>query len=74
MPTENIKRLLEEAKKVAKLPDDEVDTINLEMDENVIQFIKDLAKEWKCTENDVVVATILAVCNEKPQKLEDLIK
>ena len=72
MPTENIKRFLEEAKKVTDMPEEETDVINIELEENIIQFIKDLAKEWQCTENDVIVATIMAACNDKPQKLEDL--
>lgn len=71
--TEQIKQYLEEAKRIAELPDEEIDTINLELDEDVLRFIHDLAKEWNCTENDVVVATILAVCNENPEKLSKMI-
>lgn len=74
MPTEDIKRFLEEAKKVSELPEKETDILNLELDADVIPFIKNLAQEWDCTENDVIVAIILAVCNEKPQKIAEMIK
>lgn len=72
MQTETIKKYLEEAKKIAALPDEEVETINLELDEDVIRFIHDLAQEWNCTENDIVVAAIMAACHEDPKKIASL--
>ena len=71
-PIENIKNYLEEAKKVAELPEEETDVLNLDLDDDVIQLIKDLACAWNCTENDVIVATLLAMCHENPKKLATL--
>ena len=74
MPLEKIKHFLENAKKTASLPEEETCTLTLELDTNVIEFIHNLANEWNCTENDIVVATVMAICNETPESLHNLIK
>ena len=72
MPIDNIKLYLEEAKKVSQLPEEETEVLNLEMEMETIGFIKGVAAAWHCEVNDVIVATLIAIVNSKPQTLEDL--
>lgn len=73
MPVENIKRFLEEAKKISQLPKEETDLMSIELNLEIAGFIRGLAAAWHCSVNDVLVASILAICNEEPQQLKDMI-
>lgn len=68
MPVDIIYSYLEEAKKTASLPKEETDTIEITLEMEVLGFIKGLAAAWHCSENDVLVATLMAMVKE------DLIK
>lgn len=74
MPIENIKLYLDKAKEMSKLPDEETDVLSLEMELETIGFIRGIAAAWGCTPNEVIVASLLAICNEKPQRLEEMVK
>ena len=69
---EKIKRFLEDAKKTAFLPEEETCSLTLELNTEIIRFIHDLAIEWGCTENDIIVATLMAICDEDPENLRGL--
>jgi len=68
MSMKKIRKFLDEAKKTALLPDDQIETITLEMEPDAIEKIRELAKQWDCTENDIVVAIIMATCSEAENK------
>lgn len=68
MPVDIIYSYLEEAKKTASLTKEETDTIEITLEMEVLGFIKGLAAAWHCSENDVLVATLMAMVKE------DLIK
>ena len=64
MSMKKIRKFLDEAKKTALLPDDQIETITLELEIGIIEKIRELAEQWNCTENDIVVAIIMAMCSE----------
>ena len=74
MPIENIKLYLDKAKEMSKLPSDETDVLDLELELETIGFIRGVAAAWNCTPNEVIIASLLAICNEKPQRLEEMVK
>lgn len=64
VPVDIINSYLEEAKKTALLPKEETDTIEITLEMEVLGFIKGLAAAWHCSENDVLVATLMAMVKE----------
>lgn len=65
MPIDSVHQYIEEAKKTALLPAEETEVINLTLDPEVLGFIRGLAAAWNCTENDVVVAVLMAIVDNK---------
>lgn len=65
MSIDKIHRFLEEAKKMSKLPEEETEIMNLELDLEVIGFLKGVAAAWNCEVNDILVATLLAIIHDE---------
>jgi hypothetical protein len=74
MQIDDIKSFLEEAKKTSQLPPEDTESIDINLELEVIGFIRGVAAAWHCTPNDVLVATLMAIVDKKPQSLDDLIK
>ncbi len=65
MSIDKIHRFLEEAKKMSKLPEEETEIMNLELDLEIIGFLKGVAAAWNCEVNDILVATLLAIIHDE---------
>ena len=65
MSIDKIHHFLEEAKKMSQLPKEETETLDLELDLEVVGFLKGVAAAWNCEVNDILVATLLAIIHEE---------
>ena len=72
MPVENIKRFLGKAKETIRLPKEEQEVMTINLDLEAVGFVRGLAAAWHCTEEEVLVASLMAMCNETPQRLHEI--